>query len=43
MASVKTQGLSLQIGETDLNHKLQLLASEYQQHSPGGVLQKRCL
>ena len=41
-ASVKTQSLSLQIAQTDSNHKLQLLASEYQQQSPGGVLWKAC-
>ena len=34
---MKTQSLSLQIAKTDLNHKLQLLASEYQQQSLGGV------
>ena len=37
-ASVKTQSLLLQITKTDLNYKLQLLASEYQQQSPRGVL-----
>ena len=37
-ASMKTQSLSLQIGKTGLNCKLQLLASEYQQQSPAGVL-----
>ena len=37
-ASVKTQSLLLQIAKTDLNYKLQLLASEYQQQLPGGVL-----
>ena len=37
-ASVKTQILSLQIAKTDLNYKLQLHASEYQQQSAGGVL-----
>ena len=40
-ASVKThrrvQKLSLQIAKIDLNYKLQLLASEYQKQSPGGV------
>ena len=36
-ASVKTQSLSLQIAKTDLNQKLKLLASKYQQQSPGGV------
>ena len=36
--SVETQSLLLQIAKTDLNYKLQLLASEYQQQSPGGVL-----
>ena len=40
-ASMKTQSLSLQIGKTGLNCKLQLLASEYQQQSPGGVLGKK--
>ena len=40
-ASMKTQSLSLQIGKTGLNCKLQLLASEYQQQSPGGVLWKK--
>ena len=37
-ASMKTQSLSLQIGKKGLNCKLQLLASEYQQQSPGSVL-----
>ena len=37
-ASVKTQNLLLQITKTDLNYKLQLLPSEYQQKSPRGVL-----
>ena len=37
-ASMKTHSLSLQIGKTGLNCKLQLLASEYQQQSPAGVL-----
>ena len=38
MDQMKTQSLSLKIAKTDLNHKLQLLASEYQQQSPGGIL-----
>ena len=31
----------IQIAKIDLNHKLQLLAYEYQKQSPGGVLRKR--
>ena len=34
--------LSFQIAKIDLNYNLQLLASEHQKQTPGGILWKRC-
>ena len=33
---------SLQIAKIDLHYQLQLLASEYQKQSPGGILRNKC-
>ena len=38
----KMKSLLLQIAKLDSNYKLELLESEYQKQSPGGVLWKRC-